>query len=82
MSSECRDIVDHDFEHFKKNKKDHTGLPVYRCRKCGMSWEEMQEIREAQLQLDGWNANKQLEAESQTGKEIQAFFRTLFGLPE
>jgi len=82
MNTECRDIADHNFKHFKKNKKDPGELPVYKCKKCGMTWEEMEKIREAQLQLDGWDTSKQLEAESKTAKDMEAFFRSLLGFPE
>jgi uncharacterized Zn finger protein len=74
---ECRDISDHDFEFFKKNKKDPGELPVYKCKKCGMTWEEMVEIREVQDRLDGVEANSEVNPEA--SKSIEDGFKRIFG---
>jgi uncharacterized Zn finger protein len=74
---ECRDISDHDFEFFKKNKKDPGELPVYKCKKCGMTWEEMVEIREAQVRLDGAKVNPEVTPEA--SKSIEEGFKRIFG---
>ncbi len=74
---ECRDISDHDFEFFKKNKKDPGELPVYKCKKCGMTWEEMVEIREAQVRLDGAEVNPKVTPEA--SKSIEEGFKRIFG---
>jgi hypothetical protein len=74
---ECKDISAHDFEFFKKNKKDFNELPVYKCVKCGMSWEEMVEIREAQDRLDGIEESTEVNPEAV--KSIEEGFKRIFG---
>jgi hypothetical protein len=75
---ECKDISDHDFEFFKKNKKDFNELPVYKCVKCGMTWEEMGAIRETQARLDG--TEKSTEVIPEAAKSIEEGFKRILGL--
>jgi uncharacterized Zn finger protein len=76
---ECKDISDHDFEFFKKNKKDFNELPVYKCKRCGMTWEEMVEIRDTQAALEVAELENQgVNIAQQTKKDIEEGFKRLF----
>jgi len=81
LRMECKQISDHDFEFFKKNKKDFNELPVYKCVKCGMTWEKMEQIREAQVQLDERDLSpSELSArEDRVRQDIEEGFKRLFG---
>jgi hypothetical protein len=77
---DCKGIADHDFKFFKRNKKDFNELPVYKCKKCGIIWEEMEEMRDAQAALELTELESQgINITERTKKDLEEGFKRLFG---
>jgi len=80
LTMECRSIADHDFKFFKKNKKDWNELAVYKCKKCGITWEEMEEIHNTQAALELVELESQgVNVHEQTRKDMEEWFARFFG---